>query len=316
MRNHRIDSIANMSTLRWCSAAIIASMLCACVIADSLPPSIVSRRAATGDNDRKWSNGNVFYTFGTGLIAAQDRTFLFAIRDAMNKWEELTCLRFFYRTVQTDYVEFTAAEAKKCACTRGYYPCCNSEFVGNNGGKRVIELGQDCNSTGIVMQLIGHTIGFWHEHNRPDRDSFVSIIKPFVEDNALDKFVKRKRLEVDYQADSYDYSSIMHPPRDYFSIIPGVPTIEVNNLTAFSDQGRPTIGQRGNLSTGDINQANRMYHCPRSGVSGILSIYIAEAQNFSAYTLYPTVKVTAVDHRGNKYTYSTTVAEGEAEIPT
>ena len=128
----------------------------------------------------------------------------------------------------------------------------------------------------------------------------------------MDKFVKRKCLEVDHQADSYDYSSIMHPPRDYFSIIPGVPTIEVNNLTAFSDQGRPNIGQRGNLSRGDINQANRMYHCPWNGVSGILRIYIAEAQNFSAYSLYPTVKVTAVDHRGSKYTYSTTAVE---EIP-
>ena len=53
---------------------------------------------------------------------------------------------------------------------------------------------------------------------------------------------------------------------------------------------------------------------PRNGVSGTLSI--AEAQNFSAYTLYPTVKVTAVDRRGNKYIYSTTAAEGEAQIPT
>ena len=305
-----------MSTPRWCFAATIVFVLCVCVIADRLPPSIVGRRAATSDNDRKWANGYVFYTFGTRLIAARDRSFLFAIRDAMNKWEEQTCLRFFYRTVQTDYIEFTAADANKCACTRGYYPCCNSESVGNNGGKQVIELGQDCNSTGIVMQLIGLAVGFWHEHTRPDRDSYVSIIKPFVENNAFDKFVKRKRLEVDHQADSYDYGSIMHPPRDYFSIIPGVPTIEVNNLTAFSDQGTPNIGQRGNLSRGDITQANRMYHCPRNGASGILNIYIADSNNFSAYSLYPTVKVTAVDHRGNKYTYSTTVAEGETQIPT
>ena len=80
------------------------------MIADRLPPSIVGRRAATSDNDRKWANGYVFYTFGTRLIAARDRSFLFAIRDAMNKWEEQTCLRSLYRTVQTDYIEFTAAK--------------------------------------------------------------------------------------------------------------------------------------------------------------------------------------------------------------
>jgi len=232
----------------------------------------------------------------------------------MDIWEEHTCLRFFFRTVQPDYLEFTHDDEDRCACTRGYYPCCSSELVGNNGGKQVIKLGQDCNTSGIVMHLVGHAVGFWHEHNRPDRDNYISVFKAFVEDDALDKFVKRKRLEVDHQADSYDYGSIMHPPRDYFSIIPGLPTIEVNNLPVFRDQGRPSIGQRVRLSSGDIDQANRLYHCPRAGINGILSVFVARAYNFSMYQTHPIVKLTAVDSRGRKYTFKTT-AKQDAEIP-
>ena len=78
----------------------------------------------------------------------------------------------------------------------------------------MIKLGQDCNSTGIVMHLIGHTVGFWHEHTRPDRDNYIKIIRHFVQNNAMDKFMKCGHLEIDYLATAYDFDSIMHPPRE------------------------------------------------------------------------------------------------------
>jgi len=298
---------------RWYLAAIVALLSHAWVNADRSPRLIFSR-AATSDEDRRWLHGDVFYTFGRSLLSAQYRSFLFAIRDAMDIWEEHTCLRFFFRTVQPDYLEFTLDDEDRCACTRGYYPCCSSELVGNNGGKQVIKLGQDCNTSGIVMHLVGHAVGFWHEHNRPDRDNYISVFKAFVEDDALDKFVKRKHIEIDHQGGSYDYGSIMHPPRDYFSIIPGLPTIEVNNLPVFRDQGRPSIGQRVRLSSRDIDQANRLYHCPRAGINGILSVFVARAYNFSMYQTRPIVKLTAVDSHGRKYTFNTT-AKQDVEIP-
>ena len=190
--SREVESSPTMSTLRWYLVAMCVSMLCACVSADRMSPSIVSRRAATSDDDRCWPNENVFYTFGTRLLAAQDRSFQFAIRNAMNKLEEQTCLRFFYWTVQTDYIDFTATDANRCACTRGYYSCCKPKFVGNNGGKQVIKLGRDCNSSGIVMHLIGHTVGFRHEHTRPDRDmQLCEYHQSFcAEQYAMDKFTQ------------------------------------------------------------------------------------------------------------------------------
>ena len=85
------------------------------------------------------------------------------------------------------------------------------------------------------MHLIGHAVGYWHEHTRPDRDNYIRIVSHFVQNNALDMFVKRRHLEIDYQATAYDFGSIMHSPRDYFSILPGLPTIEVINTTVFRE---------------------------------------------------------------------------------
>lgn len=298
--------------------AVLLGVLCTCATAE-LSSNAHERvdRAASSEDHRLWSNGELFYTFSRNMLqAVQGRSFIFAIRNAMDQWEEQTCLRFFYRTHQPDYIEFTMGNMSRCACTDGYYPCYSDELVGKNGGKQVIQLGQDCNSPGIIMLLIGHTVGFWHEHTRPDRDNYVNIISHFVQNNALDKFTKRRHLEIDYQGTVYDFGSIMHPPKDYFSIIRGIPTIEVRNLSVFREQGSPNIGQRGRLSQRDVNQTNRLYHCPKTGVIGRLEVFIAYAYNvtpstclYQAGVVNPYIEVTGVDSQGRKYSMETSVED-------
>ena len=53
--------------------------------------------------------------------------------------------------------------------------CCS--FVGKRGnGNQAISIGKNCDKFGIVVHELGHVIGFWHEHTRPDRDEHVKII--------------------------------------------------------------------------------------------------------------------------------------------
>ena len=53
--------------------------------------------------------------------------------------------------------------------------CCS--FVGRRGnGPQAISIGKNCDKFGIVVHELGHVIGFWHEHTRPDRDNHVAII--------------------------------------------------------------------------------------------------------------------------------------------
>ena len=57
--------------------------------------------------------------------------------------------------------------------------CCS--YVGRRGGKQNLSLGIGCIRHGIIVHELGHTIGFWHEQNRPDRGSFIDILYNNVE---------------------------------------------------------------------------------------------------------------------------------------
>ena len=94
--------------------AVLIGVICTCATAEISPnaPKRVDR-AASSEDHRLWSNGAIFYTFSGSLLAVQHRSFLIAIRNVMDQWEEQTCLRFFYRTVQPDYIEFTMSNMSK-----------------------------------------------------------------------------------------------------------------------------------------------------------------------------------------------------------
>lgn len=54
--------------------------------------------------------------------------------------------------------------------------CCS--FVGKRGnGGQAISIGKNCDKFGIVVHELGHVVGFWHEHTRPDRDKHVDILR-------------------------------------------------------------------------------------------------------------------------------------------
>lgn len=58
--------------------------------------------------------------------------------------------------------------------------CCS--YVGRRGGgPQAISIGKNCDKFGIVVHELGHVIGFWHEHTRPDRDRHVSIVRENIQ---------------------------------------------------------------------------------------------------------------------------------------
>lgn len=51
---------------------------------------------------------------------------------------------------------------------------CSSQ-VGRIGGMQRVTLGDGCIYPGIVMHELMHTVGFWHEQSRWDRDEHVRV---------------------------------------------------------------------------------------------------------------------------------------------
>uniref|UniRef100_A0A8C3WZV4 Metalloendopeptidase n=1 Tax=Catagonus wagneri TaxID=51154 RepID=A0A8C3WZV4_9CETA len=206
-----------------------------------------SRRAATSRPERVWPDGVIPFVIGANFTGSQRAVF----RQAMRHWEKHTCVTFLERTEEDSYIVFT------------YRPCGCCSYVGRRGGgPQAISIGKNCDKFGIVVHELGHVIGFWHEHTRPDRDRHVSIVRENIQPGQEYNFLKMEVQEVESLGETYDFDSIMHYARNTFSrgifLDTIVPKYEVNGV-------KPPIGQRTRLSKGDIAQARKLYKCPACG---------------------------------------------------
>ena len=59
-----------------------------------------------------------------------------------------------------------------------------------------------------VIHELAHALGFEHEHSRPDRDDYVTIMTENIQEKY--KFAFRKYNTLDSHGIGYDYGSIMH----------------------------------------------------------------------------------------------------------
>jgi hypothetical protein len=178
----------------------------------------------------RWPNCKVPYTIDPTL-PNQAR-----VTDAIAHWEANTNFRFPKRTNEANYVTFRPSDG------------CSSS-VGMRGGQQFVNLAGGC-TKGNAIHEIGHTVGLWHEQSREDRDSFVTIHWDKIQAGLSHNFDQHIGDGDDVGA--YDYGSIMHYPRDAFSI-DGSDTIT-------PIQAGAQIGQRTALSAGDINAAKTL--CP------------------------------------------------------
>ncbi|KAH0560868.1 hypothetical protein KQX54_009592 [Cotesia glomerata] len=114
------------------------------------------------DTELLWYNEIIPYEFKDVYTGAQPRLIL----QAMRRWEEASCITFVKRNekVHRSYLFFT-----KINCG-----CCST--IGRvNGGKSTISIYDDCDKFGTTLHELEHAIGFFHEHEHPDRDEYVKI---------------------------------------------------------------------------------------------------------------------------------------------
>lgn len=138
-----------------------------------------------------------------------------------------------------------------------WFRCCS--FVGKRGnGGQAISIGKNCDKFGIVVHELGHVVGFWHEHTRPDRENHVDIERGNIMVGQEYNFNKLTSEDVNSMGMPYDYDSIMHYARNTFSKGTYLDTILPIDVKG---RKRPEIGQRLKLSNGDISQANLLYKC-------------------------------------------------------
>lgn len=186
-----------------------------------------------------WPNGKVYYS-----LRRLPSNVHAVVRQAIAVYHAKTCIRFYPRTNQRDYLNFFQGG--------GCY-----SMIGRQGGAQQVSLGRGCEQIGVVIHEIMHALGFFHEQSRRDRDRYVKIMWQNIPQRVRYNFETYKHGQANTLGEPYDKSSVMH----YGSY-------------AFSSNGRKTIesisnpnerlGQRQGLSRTDIRQLNKYYRCSGS----------------------------------------------------
>ncbi|KAM8953256.1 astacin-like metalloendopeptidase [Pelodytes ibericus] len=161
------------------------------------------------------------------------------ITSALQEFQVMTCLRFAGRTAEKNYMSIESGSG-----------CWSS--IGKRGGKQTVSLSKKgCVSYGVVQHEIMHSLGFFHEHNRSDRDNYVNIMWQYINYDNQGNFLKDDTNNLGLP---YDYSSVMHYYSTVFSNTSGKATI-----VTIPDP-KP-IGQRLGMSRLDVRKINTHYKC-------------------------------------------------------
>lgn len=204
---------------------------------DMLIPTVEGRNGLVSTASR-WPNGVVPYIISPSLGSSGTNMIL----RAMDEYHAKTCIRFVPRTNEKDYISI---ESSSTGCWSS---------VGRVGKRQSVNLqNPGCLSKiGTPIHELMHALGFMHEQNRNDRDSFVRIIKSNIKPgekyysyavkesvnsfvnmpDTLPNFEKAAPGETTAYGVQYDTGSVMH----YSS-------------TAFSKNGQKTIEALVSIST-------------------------------------------------------------------
>ncbi|XP_056643093.1 hatching enzyme 1.2-like [Diorhabda sublineata] len=198
--------------------------------------------------DKLWLKGIVPYVISPLYEPSERVTILTAIKII----NFMTCIRFVpWNGTSKDYLLIWPIK----------YPKGCWSFVGRFGGAQIVSLqapdrkGPNCLGTeGRAIHELMHALGVFHEQSRWDRDKFVKIHAENIIPRFKSNFEKQSLDNTTYSFE-YDYDSIMHYGRYFFTKKKGKPTI-----TAKQPHSRP-IGQRKSMSKGDCLKLNDLYGC-------------------------------------------------------
>uniref|UniRef100_A0A183C7J7 Metalloendopeptidase n=1 Tax=Globodera pallida TaxID=36090 RepID=A0A183C7J7_GLOPA len=150
------------------------------------------------------------YEWNSNVIPFQiwggDANFQNLIRRGIRMWEEVTCLRFRENVQATDAIRYVLEKGDSCF----------TEYIGRNGGFQDIIIGSECAEEYVVAHETGHALGYWHTHQRPDREKYISINWRNVLEEATASFMPfRSMLQMLPPA----------PPSQTWSSVPPLPLV-------------------------------------------------------------------------------------------
>ena len=131
-----------------------------------------------------------------------------------------------------------------------------SSLVGKWRAAQPIRLGPGCFKLPLILHELLHAIGFFHTHNRSDRDCFLKIHWNNINKTHYFQFLKNERYYERVFA-PFDFDSIMLYG-SYLLSSNKKPTLTRLN----SQKALQNPLEKGKLSKWDVLTLNLMYKCP------------------------------------------------------
>lgn len=198
------------------------------------PPD--GRREASFTTGGLWPGGLIPYEIDSTIpFATRSR-----ILQAIETWNGYgTPVHLEPRSGQSGYTRFVRKTTPPVGA------CFSS--IGRTGGAQTISVEDSCGVNTLIHE-IGHTVGFWHEHERHDRNSHVTVLWENVAKTLAGNFTGGSSAQ---DTGGYEYGSNMHYSLTTFSanggqvletVPPGIPIAEVSGM-----------------NPGDLDSVNRKY---------------------------------------------------------
>ncbi|GBM40203.1 Astacin-like metalloprotease toxin 1 [Araneus ventricosus] len=195
-------------------------------------------RSAVPLDSQRWPGAEIPYVIDKYFTSTATE----ALKAGMEHISSKTCIKFVPRTNERDYIKVFFGSG------------CYAHW-GRIGGEQSVSLGLGCHDIGTVVHELLHAVGFEHEHNRSDRDDYLTIhwenIDVGFEDSFEPLMPHEERLLTDF-----DFDSVMLYGSLAFSKDPDLKTME-----ALDGRFMPEVYHKTGLSEDDIKRVNMLYDC-------------------------------------------------------
>jgi len=245
-------------------------------------------RANNGTFTYKWTNGIYYYKIESSRRAQ--------ILQAFEEIQNNSNVRFVERTNQSTYVTFKDDDSKNTSY---------SSHIGMETGVSM-EIGlHSSQGIGTIIHETMHSLGFYHEHTRPDRDQYVVIDLSKIPHPVGSK--EYYSLASQYQVQPF---SVAFGQLDFESIM------MYGSSSILYSPSKPTgwVGQRSGLSQGDISGLAEVYGPKITGPAQICADAIYTIIGAGSVTLENASGIATLTHLGGNQYKITKIGNGIIKV--